>query len=48
MSINVEDNSIIASVEESLVAKPTLDVAIVQDFAFVSTSEAPMVTSEMR
>ena len=41
-------SSVGAPTDEALVAKPTLGVAVVQGFASISTSEAPVVTSDMR
>jgi len=48
ISTGVKDNFVTALVEEALVAKPTLEVAIAQDSTFISTSDAPVVTSEIR
>ena len=48
MSTGAKDSSIIASVDETLVARPTLEVTKAQDSTSIPTPKAPVVTVEMR
>ena len=44
----VRESSIAASVDETLMAKPTLEATVMQDPISISALEAPVVTSVMR
>jgi len=44
VSTGAEEGSVAASVDETLVTRPTLEVAITQDSSHTSISEAPVVT----
>jgi len=48
MSTGVKVSSVGASVDETLVAKPTLEVVVAQDFVSICTPVASVVTSEIR
>jgi len=48
VSTDTEECSIIASVEGTLVTRPTLEVITTQDSARTSISEAPVVISVMK
>ena len=48
VSYGAEESFVAASVEETLVVHPTLEVATTQDAIRISTSEATVLTSKMR
>ena len=48
VSSGVMESFVATPVDGTLVAKPTLEVTVMQDSAFTSSLEAPAVTSEMR
>ena len=47
MSTGVKDNSVTTSVEETLVAKPILEVTVAHDSTSIPSSKAYVVTSKM-